>query len=93
MKKLVLKLIRFYQATLSPDHGWLKVRHPYGFCRFYPSCSEYAAEAIKCYGPGKGAILTLRRLLRCHPFCRGGFDPVKQAEPPHLHPLPGGERS
>lgn len=45
-------------------------------CRFYPSCSEYALSAIKCFGIFKGIILTCRRLLRCHPWSKGGYDPV-----------------
>jgi putative membrane protein insertion efficiency factor len=46
-------------------------------CRFYPSCSEYAIDAVSRYGPLKGSYLALRRLLRCHPWHRGGYDPVK----------------
>ncbi len=45
-------------------------------CRFEPTCSEYAAEAVELHGVVRGAILAIARLLRCHPFCRGGFDPV-----------------
>ena len=63
-----LLALRFYQAFLSP----LMI----GSCRFYPSCSRYAYEAIEVHGVAQGAWLALRRLLRCHPFTRGGFDPV-----------------
>jgi uncharacterized protein len=61
-------LIRLYQLTLGPIMG--------GHCRFHPTCSAYAIEAYQTHGPVRGSLLTLRRLLRCHPFCRGGFDPV-----------------
>ena len=60
-------LIRLYQWTLSP---WLG-----GACRFYPSCSNYALEAIHHHGVLRGGWLTLRRLSKCHPFHAGGFDP------------------
>lgn len=61
-------LIRLYQKTLSPDHGWFKAAHPHGFCRFYPSCSEYAYQAIEKHGYLKGLWLAGKRLLRCHPW-------------------------
>jgi putative membrane protein insertion efficiency factor len=68
MTKLVLLAIRFYQRFISPGLP--------AACRFYPSCSEYGYEAIARYGIIRGGVLTLRRLLRCHPFHPGGFDPV-----------------
>jgi len=77
LKKFVLKLIRLYQKTLSPDQGFLAYRHPYGFCRFYPHCSEYGYQAIERYGLIKGNFLIIKRLLKCHPFSRGGYDPIK----------------
>jgi putative membrane protein insertion efficiency factor len=52
-------------------------------CRFYPSCSHYAAEAVATHGPGRGSLLAVRRLLRCHPWGGGGYDPV----PPGPAPL------
>lgn len=63
-----LKLISAYRFFVRPFLG--------NHCRFYPSCSEYAVEAISIYRVGKGLYLTARRLLRCHPFHSGGFDPV-----------------
>lgn len=74
MRILLLFIIKFYQKTISFDHGLFKYLYPYGFCRFYPSCSEYASRAIKKYGVLKGLILSIRRLLRCHPFSKGGYD-------------------
>ena len=68
-KRILLWLIRFYQRSISP-------RHP-ACCRFIPTCSQYALEAIQRYGALKGGFLALRRILRCNPFCKGGYDPVK----------------
>jgi len=63
-------LIRFYQLCISPMLG------PH--CRFTPTCSQYAIEAIKTYGAFKGTILTIKRISKCHPFHDGGHDPVPQ---------------
>lgn len=71
-----LVLIRFYQKIFSPDHGIFSHLFPYGFCRFYPSCSEYAYRAFKEQGIIKGSLLTIWRILKCHPWNRGGWDPV-----------------
>jgi putative membrane protein insertion efficiency factor len=60
--------IRLYQVTLGPLMG--------GHCRFHPTCSAYAIEAYSVHGPLRGTWLTVRRLVRCHPLCRGGLDPV-----------------
>lgn len=68
MRHLLLFLIRVYQRTIS--------RYTAPTCRFYPSCSEYAAQAVARYGPWRGAALAVRRVLRCHPLHPGGFDPV-----------------
>ena len=62
-------LIRFYQVCLSPLKGGPS-------CRFTPTCSQYALEAIEKYGALKGGWLALKRILRCHPFHKGGYDPV-----------------
>ena len=68
MRQLVLDLISLYQSTVSEAT-------PHS-CRFRPSCSHYAVEAITKYGLIKGAWLTLKRLARCNPFSNGGYDPV-----------------
>lgn len=69
MKKFLLKLIRLYRATRSP--------YSRGCCKFHPTCSAYAYEAIEKYGCLKGCWLALKRLLRCNPFYKGDpFDPV-----------------
>lgn len=77
IKKLILKLIRLYQKTLSPDTGWFKVYHPHGYCRFYPHCSEYGYQAIDKYGVIKGGLMATWRVIRCNPLSSGGYDPVK----------------
>ncbi|MDR2394539.1 MAG: membrane protein insertion efficiency factor YidD [Treponema sp.] len=68
MRRLVLWGIRFYQGSISP--------YFLPCCRYAPSCSAYAYEAVQKYGLCRGCVLTLKRLLRCHPFCPGGYDPV-----------------
>ncbi len=77
IKKLILKIIRIYQRTLSPDHGLLAERFPYGYCRFHPTCSEYSHQSIEKYGISKGIWQSLKRIVRCNPFNEGGEDPVK----------------
>ena len=74
---VILRLIKFYQKTLSLDHGALKFLYPNGFCRFHPTCSQYAYKAVEKYGVFKGGGLTFWRILRCNPLNRGGYDPVK----------------
>lgn len=68
VRTFLIGLIRLYQELISP---WLGPR-----CRFYPSCSEYAIQALRAYGIVKGLMLAVRRLVRCHPLNPGGFDPV-----------------
>ncbi|KKU98193.1 MAG: hypothetical protein UY32_C0032G0005 [Candidatus Jorgensenbacteria bacterium GW2011_GWC1_48_8] len=76
VKALLLKLIRFYQRTISPDHGaWGQLAFG-GACRFQPTCSEYTRQAVERYGVGRGLFLGFKRILRCQPFAKGGFDPV-----------------
>lgn len=72
MRWLAALPIRFYQVTLAYFFG--------GHCRFTPSCSVYALEAIRKHGAIKGWVMALRRLARCHPFNPGGYDPVPPVE-------------
>lgn len=76
-KKFILKLIRLYQKTLSFDHGPLSVFYFKGFCRFNPTCSEYTYQAIEKHGLPKGGFWGLWRILRCNPWSKGGYDPVR----------------
>ena len=69
IKRAMIFLIRTYQTTLSP-------RFSGGACRYTPTCSQYAIEAIEVYGIFKGSLLAARRILRCNPFFKGGYDPV-----------------
>lgn len=72
---IVIKAIQLYQKTLSPDHSPLLKRFwPHGFCRFYPSCSEYGIQAIRKYGFWRGIWKTTGRVLRCNPWNQGGHD-------------------
>lgn len=72
MRQSLILLIRTYQLLLSPLLG--------NHCRFYPSCSHYAVEAIERHGPWRGSQLAVRRLLRCHPWHPGGIDPVPEPD-------------
>jgi len=69
-----LFLIRLYQRTISPDHGWYKSLFPQGYCRFYPTCSEYGYQTIKRDGLIIGLLKTSWRILRCNPWGKGGVD-------------------
>ena len=76
MRQCLILLLRAYQLLLSPLLG--------NHCRFYPSCSHYAVEAIERHGPWRGSLLAVRRLLRCHPWHPGGIDLVpKPDKKPH----------
>jgi putative membrane protein insertion efficiency factor len=72
IKWLLIKLIQFYQKVISP------LKPP--SCRFYPTCSQYSLEAIQTFGAIKGGYLAIRRILKCHPFNPGGWDPVPHKE-------------
>ncbi len=76
-RQALVWLIKLYQKTFSFDHGPMKGMFPHGFCRFTPSCSQYGAEAILKYGVIKGGLMTSWRIVRCNPWNKGGYDPVK----------------
>jgi len=69
LKKILIAIVRFYQRNISPYKGGSS-------CRFIPTCSQYALEALEKYGALKGSLLAIRRILRCHPLSKGGYDPV-----------------
>ncbi len=69
MKNLLICIIKMYRKYISP------LKRP--SCRFYPTCSQYAVEAIEKYGALKGTLISIKRILRCHPFNKGGYDPLK----------------
>ena len=68
MARILVWIVKAYQLVLSPFFGQQ--------CRFYPTCSQYAVEAIQKHGALLGSYYTVRRLLRCHPWCDGGHDPI-----------------
>jgi putative membrane protein insertion efficiency factor len=69
MKEFLVFLVKFYRKNISP------LKRP--CCRFYPSCSQYTLEALEKYGVLKGGFMAIKRILRCNPFNKGGYDPVK----------------
>lgn len=71
MKRIFIFLLKIYQKFISPIFKTFGVH-----CKYYPSCSEYMKQAIEKYGVVKGIYLGIRRLLRCHPFAKGGYDPL-----------------
>ena len=75
MSRLLIWFLRAYQLAISPMLGQN--------CRFYPSCSSYAIEALQVHGAGRGSLLAARRVCRCHPFNDGGLDPVPPARDKH----------
>ena len=69
MKKLIISCIKFYRKFISP------LKRP--SCRFYPTCSQYTLEAVEKYGALKGGFMGIKRIFKCHPYNKGGYDPVK----------------
>ena len=78
MKQILIFTIKIYQRTLSPDHGWFRAKWPYGYCRYQPTCSQYAIDALQAHGSVKGTIMAGWRVLRCNPFAQPGADPVSK---------------
>ncbi|MSQ00247.1 MAG: membrane protein insertion efficiency factor YidD [Methylotenera sp.] len=76
-KRIFIGIIKLYQIAISPMLG--------ANCRFTPTCSAYAVEAIQIHGVMRGTWLFIKRVVRCHPYHRGGFDPVPQSKPHHLN--------
>lgn len=74
--RISIGFLKLYQKTLSPDHGLLRFRYPQGYCRYSPTCSTYAIQALEEHGFIQGWILSVWRIIRCNPFSKGGDDPV-----------------
>ena len=72
MKKLLILLIKIYKKIISPIFTFFGIR-----CKYYPTCSEYMMQALEKYGVFRGLFLGIKRLLRCNPFSKGGYDPLK----------------
>lgn len=73
MKYVLIALLKVYRLVISPLYG--------NVCRYYPSCSAYALQAVQTHGAARGSWLATRRLLRCHPWAPGGYDPVPGTDP------------
>lgn len=72
MKKVLIKIIEFYKKAISP---WFRMHGVH--CKYEPTCSEYAKQAIEKYGAIKGTLLGIKRILKCNPISKGGYDPLK----------------
>lgn len=72
MKKILLFLIKIYQKYISPINKQHNIR-----CKYFPTCSEYTKQAIEKYGALKGSFLGIKRIIKCNPFSKGGYDPLK----------------
>ena len=77
MKYVLIGLLRLYRTLISPLYG--------DVCKYYPSCSAYALGAVREHGSVRGSWLAVRRVARCHPWAKGGFDPVPARAPHHDH--------
>lgn len=72
IKKILINLIKFYKKFFSPCLGFIGIH-----CKYYPTCSEYTMQAIEKYGSIKGIFLGIKRILRCNPFSKGGYNPLE----------------
>ena len=72
MKRIMIGCIKFYQKAISPYFSSKGIH-----CKYYPTCSEYTKQAIEKYGAIKGSLLGCERIIRCNPFSKGGYDPLK----------------
>ncbi len=72
MKRLFIEIIKIYKKTISPILSYFGIK-----CKYYPTCSEYTMQAIQKYGIIKGCFLGIKRILKCNPFSKGGYDPLK----------------
>lgn len=80
MKTILIQIIKIYQKTLSPDHGWFRAKWPHGYCRYQPTCSQYGIDAISKYGAIRGSLMAAWRIIRCNPFAQPSFDPVTKQQ-------------
>ncbi len=72
MKRLFIEIIKIYKKTISPILSYFGIK-----CKYYPTCSEYTMQAIQKYGIIRGCFLGIKRILKCNPFSKGGYDPLK----------------
>lgn len=77
MRKILIKIIELYQRFLSPDTGYTRVFFKGGYCKFTPNCSEYCKQAIQKKGIIIGIAKGIWRIIRCNPWSKGGYDPLK----------------
>lgn len=77
MKSIFLKMIKWYQKYLSLDTGYFSFLYSERICRYHPTCSEYTYQAIEKYGISRGGWRGLKRIVRCHPWAKGGNDPLQ----------------
>lgn len=73
-RNLAIVLIRLYQFILSPDHSWVKILYPHGYCRHYPTCSEFSKQAFTKFGMIKGLWLSVIRVIKCNPWTEPKVD-------------------
>lgn len=77
LRSILVFIIKLYQKTLSPDHGVLSRIYPSGYCKYQPTCSSYMLIAIEKHGAIRGMLMGFVRIFKCHPWAKGGYDPVK----------------